>query len=165
MRLINFQLWLSNMTKTFAFADISDLSDSWHATKNPLLTLILFSIWKQNQGIKETMSVSRVRYCNWMLSYQGLINWAHGDKYAPNMHTKKLLCGVGCNGYHCCTTSFNKAWTQVLHRFKSCSQYVRASWWWASLTIVLVGNKAKRFIVSQYTTKTIHHQHHQIMCT
>ena len=30
-----------------------------------------------------------------------------------------------CSGYRYCTTSFNKAWTQVLCRFKSCSQRVR----------------------------------------
>ena len=35
-----------------------------------------------------------------------------------------------CNGYHYCTTSFNKAWTQVPIRFKSCSRRVRDSWWW-----------------------------------
>ena len=29
-----------------------------------------------------------------------------------------------CSGYHYCTTSFNKTWTQVLCRFKSCSRRV-----------------------------------------
>ena len=30
-----------------------------------------------------------------------------------------------CSGYRYCTFSFGKAWTQVLHRFKSCSQFVK----------------------------------------
>ena len=40
-----------------------------------------------------------------------------------------------CSGYHYCTTSFNKAWTQVLRRFKSCSPRVGDSRWWGSLTM------------------------------
>ena len=35
-------------------------------------------------------------------------------------------------GYHYCTTSFIKAWTHVLRRFKSCSR------WWESLIMVPV---------------------------
>ena len=34
-----------------------------------------------------------------------------------------------CSGYHCCTTSFNKAGTQVLRGFKSCSRLVGDSRW------------------------------------
>ena len=64
------------------------------------------------------------------------------------------------NGYYYCTTSFNKAWAQVLHRFKFRSQHVRDSQWWGSLTMVLAGNKAKCFSLVKYTTKTIHHHHH-----
>ena len=50
-----------------------------------------------------------------------------------------------CSGYHKCTTSFNKAWTQVLRRFKPCSRHVADSQWCGSLTTVPAGNKAKRF--------------------
>ena len=48
-----------------------------------------------------------------------------------------------CSSYHCCTTSFKKALTQVLCRFKSCLWRVRNSPWWESLTMNLAGNKAK----------------------
>ena len=37
-----------------------------------------------------------------------------------------------CSGYLYWTTSFNKAWTQVLRRFKSCSRRVPDSRWWGS---------------------------------
>ena len=47
-----------------------------------------------------------------------------------------------CSGYQYCTTSFNKAWTQVLCRLKSCSQRVEDShsedlWQWSRLEIRL----------------------------
>ena len=56
-----------------------------------------------------------------------------------------------CSGYHCCTTSFSSAWTQVLRRFKPWC--VRDSQWWGSLTMVLAENKAKHFLSVNYTTK------------
>ena len=42
-----------------------------------------------------------------------------------------------CSGYHYCITWFNKAWTQVLHWFKSCLQHVEDSqcWGWSQLKI------------------------------
>ena len=65
-----------------------------------------------------------------------------------------------CSGYHYCTTSFSKAWNQVLRRFKPCSRRVGDSRWWGSLTVVPAGNKAKRLSSVNHTTKTIHHHHH-----
>ena len=44
-----------------------------------------------------------------------------------------------------CTTIFNKAWTQVLRRFKSFSRRVRDLWWWGSLTMVQAGNRLNTF--------------------
>ena len=41
-----------------------------------------------------------------------------------------------CSGYHYCTTSFNKVWTQILRRFQSCLQDVRDSRWWGSLAML-----------------------------
>ena len=38
------------------------------------------------------------------------------------------------SGYHYCTASFNKAWTQVLRRLKYCSRCVKDSKWQKSLT-------------------------------
>ena len=65
-----------------------------------------------------------------------------------------------CSGYHYCTTSFNKAWTQVLHRLKFCTRRVGDSRWWRSLTMVPAGNNAKCLSSVYHTTKTIHHHHH-----
>ena len=45
-----------------------------------------------------------------------------------------------CSGHHYSTTSFNKAWTQVLRRFKSCSSEIRDGedlWQWSRLKIRL----------------------------
>ena len=65
-----------------------------------------------------------------------------------------------CSGYHYCTTSFNKAWTLVLRKLKSCSRHVGDSRWWGSMTMVPAGNKAKHLSSVNHTTKTIHHHHH-----
>ena len=46
-----------------------------------------------------------------------------------------------CSGYHYGTTSFNKAWTDILCRLKSCSRHARDFRWWESLTVVPAGNK------------------------
>ena len=56
---------------------------------------------------------------------------------------------------------FNKAWTQVLRRIKSCSWRVGDSRWWRSLTMVPAGNKAKCLSSVNHTTKIIHRHHHQ----
>ena len=63
-----------------------------------------------------------------------------------------------CSGYHYCTTSFNKAWIQVLDRFKSYSRRVGDFRWWESLTMALARNKAKRLSSVNHATKTIHHR-------
>ena len=46
------------------------------------------------------------------------------------------------SGYLYYTTSFNKTWTQVLRRFKSCSRPVGDSRRWGSPTMVLARNNA-----------------------
>ena len=68
-----------------------------------------------------------------------------------------------CSGYDYCTISFNKAWTQVLHRFKSCSQYVEDSWWWGFLTMVPAGNKATPFVGQPCKKKNPKKHHHQFI--
>ena len=75
-------------------------------------------------------------------------------------HQYRLIVAPWCSGYHYCTASFNKAWTQILRRFKSCSRCVGDSRWWGSLTVVLAGNKTKRLSSVNHTPKTIdlHHQ-------
>ena len=61
------------------------------------------------------------------------------------------------SGHHYCTTSFNKAWSQVLRTFISCSWCVRDSRWWGSLRMVLAENKPKRLSSINHSTKTTHH--------
>ena len=60
-----------------------------------------------------------------------------------------------CRGYHYCTTSFIKAWTQVLRRLKSRSKHVRDLEWWRSLTMFQAGNKAQRLLSVSNTINTI----------
>ena len=72
-----------------------------------------------------------------------------------------LLVAPWCSGYHYCTSSFKKVWTQVLHRFKTCSQHARDLQWWGSLKMVSAGNKAIRLSLVNPTAKTIHPPHHQ----
>ena len=58
---------------------------------------------------------------------------------------KRLKINMVSSGYQHCTTSFIKAWTQVLRRFKSCSRHAGDSRWWGSLTMVSAENKANTF--------------------
>ena len=86
------------------------------------------------------------------------VQWLFRDISHQEIHT------LWCSDYHYCITSFNKAWTQVLCRFKSCSRHVGDSRWWGSLTMVPTGNKAKCLSSVNHTTKTIHqHHHHQVV--
>ena len=85
------------------------------------------------------------------------MNWCTGYHYC----TTSFLKGENmpwCSGYHYCAVSFNKAWTQVLCRFKSCLQRVGDLRWWGSLTVVPAGNKAKCLLSVNHCRKTIHHQ-------
>ena len=50
-----------------------------------------------------------------------------------------------CSGYHRCTASFNKAWTQALRRFKSCTRRVGDSQCWGSLVMIPTGNRLNVF--------------------
>ena len=72
----------------------------------------------------------------------------------------RLLMAPWCSGYHCCTTSFNETWTQVLRKFKSCLRRVGDLRWWGSLTTVPAGNKVKRLSSVNHSLKTIHHHYH-----
>ena len=74
-----------------------------------------------------------------------------------NLHGYEVTSYVAlwCSVYDYCRTSFNKAWTQVMHRFKSYSWHVRDLRWWGSLAVVLAGNKAKRLSSVKHTTKQV----------
>ena len=92
-------------------------------------------------------------YVSCELSYSS-INWSARS-------SKKIFSDTPwCSVYHYCTTSFNKAWTQVLRRYKSCSWRVRDTRWWGSLTMVPAENKSKHLLLVKHTTKTIHHHRH-----
>ena len=80
--------------------------------------------------------------------------WRKLKKYKK---TSKYMAITWCSGYHSCATLFNKAWTQILRRFKCCSRRVGDWRWWGSLTMFPTGNKAKRLSSVNHTTKTIHH--------
>ena len=74
--------------------------------------------------------------------------------------TEYLVARWWCSDhYHHRTTSFNKARTQVLWRFKSCSLRVGDSQWWESLTVILAENKTEPLPSVNHTTKTIRHHH------
>ena len=67
-----------------------------------------------------------------------------------------------CGGFHYCTTSFNKVWTQILRRFKSCSRRVANSRLWGSLTMVRLEIRRTRISSVNQTAKAIHPHHHII---
>ena len=69
-------------------------------------------------------------------------NFIMQDKYYIHVHTR-----------HKSLRSCSK-W-----KVKSCSQRVRYSRWWGSLTMVPAGNKAKRLSSVNHSAKTIHHHH------
>ena len=76
-----------------------------------------------------------------------------------------FLKNAWCRGYHYCATSFNKAGTQVLRRFKFCLRRVGDSWWWGSLLMAGAGNKAKflcRSTIPQKQFIMINHHHQRI---
>ena len=61
-----------------------------------------------------------------------------------------------CSGYHYCTTSFSKVWTQILRRFKPCLIYDGKNLWqWSRLKI-----RRKHLSSVNHTTIAIHHHHH-----
>ena len=95
------------------------------------------------------------------LREQSLRKWYHADDDKKKLRVLTFeLWQPWSSGYHYCTTSFNKAWTQVVRKFKSCSRRVGDLRWWGSLTMVPAANKAKRLSSVNHTTKTIHHHHH-----
>ena len=110
-------------------------------------------------------------YFSKKLVYQVAINWNQAihttSKEAPSDFSKvykmisvRKVVAPWCSDYHYCITSFNKAWTQVLHMFKCCSWRVRDLQCWRFLAMVPAGNKAKRLSSVNHTTKTIYHLHH-----
>ena len=101
--------------------------------------------------------------------YSGLVRHIHSDwdllrhiqAYSGIfMAPWHLFVAQWCSGYDYCTTSFNKAWTQVLCIFKSYPRCVRDSRLWGSLTMAPAGNKAKHLLSVNYTAKAIHYNHH-----
>ena len=72
--------------------------------------------------------------------------WLHGKRlFCFKLYLDILLnltLSPWCGDYHYCTTSFNRAWIQLLCRFISCSRHIREMRWWEFLAVVPAGNKA-----------------------
>ena len=45
----------------------------------------------------------------------------------------------------------------IVYIFKSCFQHIGYLRWWGFLRMVLAGNKVKRLVLVNHTTKTVHH--------
>ena len=58
------------------------------------------------------------------------------------------------------TAQFQPSRNSGSAQVRTCSQHVRDSRWWGSLTMVPAGNKTKCLSSVNHTTKTIHHHHH-----
>ena len=101
---------------------------------------LLFNCSNTTQGKTKTRKVRKVRKARRGVRRVLIIGKARKTRNLANSW---------CIGYRYCTTSFSKAWTQVLCRFKTWSRRVEDSRWW--------GNKAKRLSSVNHATKTIHH--------
>ena len=97
----------------------------------------------------------------WGARWQYCVAWRNGVEYKYSMNTvgpyerNMKTVRPWFSGYHYCTTSFNKAWTQVMYRLKLkfCSLSVGDSRWWGSLTMIPGGNKVNHFRLSTITQK------------
>ena len=95
----------------------------------------------------------------WGARWQYCVAWRNGVKYEYSMNTvgpyerNMKTVWPWFSGYHYCTTSFNKAWTQVMYRLKFCSLSVGDSRWWGSLTMIPGGNKVNDFRLSTIPQK------------
>ena len=94
-------------------------------------------------------------FCNDILHYvffSSSNKYIYSDLYCICINLNSGYCS---SGYHYCTTSFSKAWTQVLYRFKSCLQSVRDWRWWGSLTMALAGKRLTTFLWSTIPQKQL----------
>ena len=71
------------------------------------------------------------------------------------LRRKSQFVAACCSGYHYWTTSFSKAWTYVLRKFKSCLRRVRDLRWSGSLAMGPARNKAKHLSLVNNTIKSI----------
>ena len=109
-------------------------------------------------------SIMKIR-CSFFISWKYFIDSTLPGFLSP-CYLKSLLVSAvyiiylkwhAITKFRYCATLFNEAWTQFLCRLKSCSRRVGDLRWWASLTMVFIGNKAKRLLSVNHTKKTIHH--------
>ena len=146
-----YTLWLilsdRSKCKKFSITCSTDHQDFWICFRKSRVSLPL--------SFEFSCNPFRPRCCELMLLLS-IYSGTKADKCLLTLHIVKLAFPSSLL-YHYCTTSFNKAWTHVLCRFKSCSQHIKDSWWWESLTMVPVENKVKHLSSVNYTTKTVHH--------
>ena len=102
---------------------------------------LFLSAERKKENILEVKQLNKV---NWGVTVSSSLNLKIGTqkwlccRQKKILHFKilnfksyfKIFVVLWCGGYHYCTTSFNKAWTQVMHRFNSCLRHVRDSQWW-----------------------------------
>ena len=108
------------------------------------------TVWNKTQKTSLTSKIWKIH-----IFALGQISLFHFQWYYMSSHIAPVVpC---CSVCHHFRVLFNKAWTQVLCRFKSCLRRVEDLPWWGSLTMVLTGNKAKRFFLVNHTMKTINY--------
>ena len=124
---------------------LSVTTESWHFSRDSFITLtILFRM-----SLFRIQSIQKVYKILWSNDTRLLFNCRPQTLLWVLAFIFFMLVAPRWNGYHYCTTSFNKVWTQILRRFKPCSRRVGDLRWWESLTIVPAGNKAKMSFVGQ----------------
>ena len=102
-----------------------DLKKIWKNTFYFKLKVFLFSrLLIQSFTLFLLPSRKLPLFCSFSDVIECLTTYGKGCflKYLKN--NNEYLLALWCSGYHYCTTSFNKARTQVLHRFKSCLWHV-----------------------------------------
>ena len=123
-------------------------SDNYCGLESPMLLIRLWRGWFFLLLLKNNLSC--VNKNNATFNYRSYET--AGSSQCSN-NAAAMPCFIG---YHYCTTSSNKAWTQVLHKFK-CYLRRAACWRFEMVTMIPAGNKAKRLSSVDHTTKTIHH--------
>ena len=126
-----------------------------HFAKNTIILLKTIKSWNNfSKNLFQTQAAINLQNVSF-ISNQKLFSMVCNFMFKQHHH----IVAQWCSGYHYCTTSFNKTWTQVLCRFKPCSWHVLGSRWSGSLTMVPAGNKAKCLLSVNHNAKTIHHHH------
>ena len=119
----------------------SDVILIWYHYIVTGMLVTIFNWWMSSKDMKLRILIKEALVVFHWLTFrvEHILCWA-------NLHNTKYVLfyqvAPWCSGYHYCTTSFNKVWTRILRRFKSCSGRVGDLRWWESLTMFPAANKA-----------------------